>query len=276
MAMNTSSSEFRLAVLIDAENITPKPFKAMMEEIAQYGSPTIKRIYGDFTTDQHKGWKEVLHEHAITPMQQYRYSNGKNATDSAMIIDAMDMLYGGLVDGFFIVSSDSDFTKLAKRLREGGKRVFGMGEKKTPRPFITACEKFIYIEVLQPSTSSEEVSAIGGKALQKAKATKAQDGVSQKKEAMEPERTLSKPLQQMDAELEDGIRSLVGNLADDSGWVFMGTLGNVIQQNRPDFDPRNFGFKKLTDLIATISGLEVVARATGPGKVQHHYVRLKA
>lgn len=274
--MHSPSTELRLAVLIDAENITPRPIKAMMEEIAQYGSPTIKRIYGDFTTDQHKGWKEVLHEHAITPMQQYSYSSGKNASDSAMIIDAMDMLYGGLVDGFFIVSSDSDFTKLAKRLREGGKRVFGMGEKKTPRPFITACEKFIYLEVLQqaaPAASTPLPATT--KPAAKGKASKPSGASAIAKEALEPVQQMGKPLQQIDEELGRLVQTLVSSMADDSGWVFMGRLGDTIPKTRPDFDPRNFGFKKLTDLIAAIPGLEVEPKETGPGKIKHYYVRLK-
>ena len=142
------SSDLKLAVLIDADNIPYANVKGMMEEIAKYGTPTFKRIYGDWTRPTTTGWKGVLLQNAITPIQQYSYTSGKNATDSAMIIDAMDILYTGRVDGFCIVSSDSDFTRLATRLREAGMKVIGIGEKKTPEPFITACDKFIYIEIL--------------------------------------------------------------------------------------------------------------------------------
>src|SRR3990170_1943605 len=148
------STDLKLAVLIDADNIPYANVKGMMEEIAKYGTPTFKRIYGDWTKPTTAGWKGVLLENAITPIQQYSYTSGKNATDSAMIIDAMDILYTGRVDGFCIVSSDSDFTRLATRLREAGMKVIGIGEKKTPDPFITACDKFIYIEIL----SSEDVN----------------------------------------------------------------------------------------------------------------------
>src|SRR6478752_5679004 len=153
--------DIRMAVLIDADNIPYSNVKGMMEEIAKYGTPTFKRIYGDWTKPHVTGWKNVLLENAITPIQQYSYTQGKNSTDSAMIIDAMDILYSGKVDGFCIVSSDSDFTRLATRLREAGMKVIGIGEKKTLRPFITACDKFIYIEILtEPETEVEETTQL--------------------------------------------------------------------------------------------------------------------
>src|SRR5512137_435424 len=148
--------DLRLAVLIDADNIPFANVKGMLEEIAKYGTPTFKRIYGDWTKPTVAGWKGVLLENAITPVQQYSYTQGKNATDSAMIIDAMDILYSGKVDGFCIVSSDSDFTRLATRLREAGMKVIGIGERKTPPPFIVACDKFIYLEIINPSVVSVE------------------------------------------------------------------------------------------------------------------------
>src|SRR6202000_1787784 len=147
-----NNSDQRLAVLIDADNVPPARIKAMLEEIAKYGTPTFKRIYGDWTSPTKSAWKSVLLPYAITPIQQYSYTTGKNATDSAMIIDAMDILYTGRVDGFCIISSDSDFTRLALRLREAGMKVFGMGQRKTPLPFIAACDKFIYIEILRERT----------------------------------------------------------------------------------------------------------------------------
>src|SRR5580704_4940588 len=158
-----NSADTRFAVLIDADNVPYANVKGMMEEIAKYGTPTFKRIYGDWTKPTVSGWKSVLLENAITPIQQYSYTTGKNATDSAMIIDAMDMLYTGKVDGFCIVSSDSDFTRLATRLREAGMRVFGMGEKKTPLPFISACDKFIYIETLKEEKSLPKPTAASAK-----------------------------------------------------------------------------------------------------------------
>ena len=247
----TKNNDLQLAVLIDADNVPSKAINEMMEEVSKYGKPTFKRIYGDFTSSQLQGWKDVLNEHAITPMQQYRYTVGKNASDSALIIDAMDMLHTAEVDGFFIVSSDSDFTKLATRLREGGKAVFGMGEKKTPMPFIKACEKFIYIEVLR------------GKPEPARGADKSRD----------PEK--SKPIETIDARLTRLLVSTVEDLADESGWVQMGRLGEGILKNRSDFDPRNFGFKRLTDLIASMPELKLEARETGQGNLRNYYVRLR-
>src|SRR6478609_3831494 len=153
-----TNKDLRLAVLIDADNIPYSNVKGMMEEIAKYGTPTFKRIYGDWTKPTLSGWKTVLLENAITPIQQYSYTSGKNSSDSALIIDAMDILYTGGVDGFCIVSSDSDFTRLATRLREAGMKVFGMGEQKTPTAFRAACDKFIYIEILdQPEPSTKQI-----------------------------------------------------------------------------------------------------------------------
>jgi hypothetical protein len=233
--------ELRLAVLIDADNVPSSAISEMMEEVAKYGRPTFKRIYGDFTNTQLQGWKGVLNEHAITPMQQYRYTTGKNSSDSALIIDAMDMLHTAEVDGFFIVSSDSDFTRLATRLREGGKSVYGMGQKKTPMPFIKACEKFIYIEVLrQPVAPPQHASKVAAPARE--------------------------PLEKVDQGLIRLLVTTVEDLADETGWVQMGRLGEGLVKNRPDFDPRNVGFHRLTDLIASRPELRIEARGEGGGR----------
>jgi len=280
--MSQNNKELRLAVLIDADNVPASAIKEMMDEIAKHGFPTFKRIYGDFTSTQLGSWKDVLNEYAITPMQQYRYTTGKNASDSALIIDAMDvlneyaitpmqqyryttgknasdsaliidamdMLHTAEVDGFFIVSSDSDFTKLATRLREGGKRVFGMGEKKTPMPFIKACEQFIYIELLRAPLARAK-SATGAK---------------------------SAPL--MHAVIDSGtdlkklMISTIEDFADDSGWVAMSGLGSGLQKRLPEFDARNYGVPRLSDLVRTLPYLEVLSRDGGGGN-KHDYVRVK-
>jgi len=244
-----NTKELRLAVLIDADNVPSRSVKEMMEEMSKYGTPTFKRIYGDWTNTALSGWKQVLNEHAIVPVQQFSYTSGKNSTDSALIIDAMDILYTRRVDGFFIVSSDSDFTRLATRLREEGMRVFGMGERKTAAPFIKACEKFIYIEVLRPEPATAKTSG-KGQPVQKAKVFR-------------------------DQELETLVLSTIEDMADEAGWVDMGGLGNGLLKKRSDFDPRNYGFKKLTDLISAMHGVVVEARSTGQGNVKHYYLRLK-
>ncbi len=244
------NNDLSLAVLIDADNVASAAINEMMEEISKYGKPTFKRIYGDFTSTRLNGWKEVLNEHAITPMQQYSYTSGKNASDSALIIEAMDMLHTADVGGFFIVSSDSDFTKLATRLREGGKQVFGMGEKKTPKPFIKACEKFIYLEVLR-------APALPPVAIGKA-----------------PAAGKAKPISALDDEIKKTIVETVEDLGDDAGWVQMGPLGGGILKKRSDFDPRNYGYKKLTDLIAKMTELRLESRESPPG-YRNFYVRVR-
>lgn len=249
-----ATNELKLAVLIDADNVPSSNVKGMLEEIAKYGTPTFKRIYGDFTKPNLAGWKNVLQAHAITPIQQYGYTTGKNATDSALIIDAMDILYTGNVDGFCIISSDSDFTRLATRLREAGKKVFGLGEKKTPAAFIAACNKFIYIEILQKETREEPATPVR---VTKKKLKKDDPAVVQKRA------------------LEQLITSSVNDLAEEDGWVFLGVLGNLILKKQPDFDPRNFGFKKLLDLIKSMTSLEIEERHSGKNNAAHFYVRTK-
>lgn len=242
------SNDLRLAVLIDADNVPYSNVKGMMEEIAKYGTPTFKRIYGDWTKPTTSGWKTVLLQNAITPIQQYSYTSGKNATDSAMIIDAMDILYSGRVEGFCIVSSDSDFTRLATRLREAGMKVIGIGEKKTPDPFITACDKFIYIEILATDDNAPE---------------------SKKRKQNNDEPT------QLDKRVVKLIKTSINDVADESGWAFLGEVGTLILKKQPNFDPRNYGYKKLLYLMKGIESIETDERQSENGRTRHVYVRVK-
>ena len=246
--------EDKLAVLIDADNVPYANIKEMLEEIAKNGTPTIKRIYADWTKQTVSGWKGVLLENAITPIQQYSYTTGKNSSDSALIIDAMDILYSEKVDGFCIVSSDSDFTRLAIRLREAGMKVYGFGEKKTPQPFITACDKFIYIEILKPEVAKPTELTAEPKANLTSEAS---------------------PMSKIDKVLINLIKESVENLADESGWTFLGDLGNFILKKKTDFDPRNYGFPKLLPLIKNIGKFEIDERSAGPGNIRHIYLRNK-
>jgi len=243
--------DLKLAILIDGDNIPSAYVKEMMEEIAKYGNPTIKRIYGDWTKPNLSKWKNLLLENAITPIQQYGYTTGKNATDSAMIIDAMDILYSEKVNGFCLVSSDSDFTRLATRLREAGMQVFGIGEKKTPNPFIVACDKFIYIEILK-NQAEENAENLG---------TKNDD----KKENID----------KITPKVIKLISSTIADLEDDDGWAFLGDVGSLLQKKQPNFDSRNFGFQKLTPLIKSIKNFEVEQRDSSKGRFKLIYVRLK-
>ncbi len=370
----------RLAVLIDADNVPHDRVSGMMKEIARYGTPTIKRIYGDWTKPDLRGWKNLLLTNAITPIQQYRYTVGKNATDSAMIIEAMDMLYAGNVDGFFIVSSDSDFTRLALRLRESGKKVFGMGERKTPKPFIVACDKFIYIEIIDVTVEKPDLEMPSGRQpaprsgrsdahssqraqpLHKADSgkppvstpaaapapaaivpeTKTQDAkpseqatekstdkpvdaahketargrsrrrkpsvthVESKPEAaapvpaatvhVEPEPTAPAPVEAapsaehtkgasptgapggtlveaVSQEIIDLIATSINDLADENGWAFLGDVGTLIAKKQPDFDPRNYGFMKLTPLVRSLDAFELDIRETNQFHIKHVYIR---
>ncbi len=240
-----------LAVLIDADNIPSAHIAEMMEEIAKYGNPTIKRIYGDWTKPHLARWKNVLLENAITPIQQYGYTTGKNSTDSAMIIDAMDILYSGKVDGFCVVSSDSDFTRLATRLREAGMLVIGIGEKKTPNPFIVACDKFIYIEILKMRVDEKE------------------SGSEDEKKG--PKESVDK-LTNREIQL---IATSISDLSDEEGWAFLGDVGSLIQQKRPNFDARNYGFQKLTPLIKSTGRFEIEQREAPRSKHKLIYVKNK-
>ena len=245
--------DIRLAVLIDADNVPYSNIKGVMEEIAKYGTPTFKRIYGDWTKPTVSGWKNVLLENAITPIQQYSYTTGKNSSDSALIIDAMDILYSGKVDGFCIVSSDSDFTRLATRLREAGMKVFGIGQKKTPNPFIVACDKFIYMEIIPAFDAEPEGNA----------------AVKTKTSAPKPKTVVDK----LNKETLKLIAHTINDLADENGWAFLGDVGNLLMKKQPNFDPRNYGFQKLTPLIKSLPQFEIDKRETDKAGIKLVYIR---
>ncbi len=247
--------EDKLAVLIDADNVPYGNVKEMMEEISKNGTPTIKRIYADWTKPTVSGWKNVLLENAITPIQQYSYTTGKNSSDSALIIDAMDILYSDKVDGFCIVSSDSDFTRLATRLREAGMTVIGFGEKKTPQPFIAACNKFIYLEILKVNTAAT---------------------VNRVKTSAKTEKQ-KKLVSKVDKEIIRLLIQSVNDLADDNGWASLGSLGFRMLKSRPDFDPRNYGFTKLLPVIKETGAFDIDERVVeGNKNIRHIYVKSKA
>ena len=236
-----------IAVLNDGDNIPSANVKEMKEEIAKYGNPTLKRIYGDWTKPGLSKWKNLLLENAITPIQQYGYTTGKNATDSAMIIDAMDILYSDKVNGFCLVSSDSDFTKLATRLREAGMLVIGIGEKKTPNPFIIACDKFIYIEILR----------------------------KQSEDKTDPKESNKPSFDKITSKEINLITSSINDLSDEEGWAFLGDVGSLIQKKRPNFDARNYGFEKLTPLIKSIGNFEIEQRENSKSRHKLIFVKNK-
>lgn len=245
--------DLNLAVLIDADNIPYANIQGMLDEIAKLGTPTIKRIYGDWTRPGVNGWKKPLLEHAITPIQQYGYTTGKNATDSAMIIDAMDILHSNKVDGFCLVSSDSDFTKLAVRLRESGNLVIGIGEKKTPKPFIVACDKFIYIEIIAGSKRKNTRKKIAGKAV-----------------------TNTEKYEKIGPGLINLLKVSVNDLEDDDGWASLAEVGSLLLKKKPDFDPRNYGFAKLTPFVKSLGKhFEIDARTTEKRNIKHIYIKNK-
>lgn len=227
-------------MLIDADNASATVAKELLEEVAKYGTATVKRAFGDWTTQNLVGWKAHLHRHAIQPVQQFAYTTGKNSTDSAFIIDAMDLLYGGNVDGFCLVSSDSDFTRLATRLREAGKTVYGLGERKTPEPFIAACDKFIFFEVLKK---------VPGANL---------------------------PAQQLPdvPDLKELLSHAIRETARESGWSRLATVGGLLNKTHSSFDPRNYGFKKLNELVRAQAYIEVADKADSSGFI-HVEVRLR-
>jgi uncharacterized LabA/DUF88 family protein len=248
---NTMEKDLKLAVLIDGDNIPSAYVKEMMEEIAKYGNPTVKRIYGDWTQPNLSKWKNLLLQNAITPIQQYAYTSGKNATDSAMIIDAMDLLYSEKVNGFCLVSSDSDFTRLATRLREASMHVIGIGEKKTPEPFIVACDRFIYIEILKNQNRESNQPIEKGKEQKKNEVDKITPKVIQL------------------------LSSTISDLADYEGWAFLGDVGSLLMKKQPNFDSRNYGFEKLTPLINSTNKFEIEQRENSKGKTKLIYVRNK-
>lgn len=317
-------SDKKFAVLIDADNISHRKIKDILDEIANYGTPTIKRIYGDFTDPKFAAWKSVLLENSITPIQQYAYTTGKNATDSALIIDAMDILHKESVNGFCIVSSDSDYTRLASRIRESGREVLGFGEKKTPKPFIKSCDKFIYVEILgQPSPApapapvqvSVPVPAPATKAASPKKSAKKHPGhnapetdtqgtavgestatepvvaapaiaepaagepaVADKKAAPVPDTTQPQPIiRPIDEDFKALLANTIEDAADDSGWAFLGIVGGVLTKKMPDFDPRNYGYKKLSLLVKSLSKIiEMEERPSENRELKLVYVRNRA
>ena len=281
--MSQNTKELKLAVLIDADNVPYSNVKGMMEEIAKYGTPTTKRIYADWTKPNANGWKSVLLEHAITPIQQYSYTTGKNSSDSALIIDAMDLLYSDKVDGFCIVSSDSDFTRLAIRLRESGMKVIGIGEKKTPSSFIVACDRFIYIEVLEGHIKKTR-GAAEQRGAKKVKLTTASDtkkpvdpSASEQAEQKEVEKEVEKEIvNKIDNQTIELIEDTLDAIGDDDGWAFLGDVGNLIVKKKPEFDPRNYGFAKLTPMLKSLSDiLEIDERDSDKKGIKHVYVRLR-
>jgi uncharacterized LabA/DUF88 family protein len=215
-----------LAILIDADNANPAIVKGLIDEVAKFGRATVRRIYGDWTAPNLGSWKAVLLEYSLQPIQQFAYTKGKNATDSSLIIDAMDLLYAGNLDGFCIVSSDSDFTRLASRLKESGKRVYGFGEKKTPRPFVAACDRFIYTEVF---------AQVEGQA-------------PRRKPASELDR---------DAAFVELVAGAVDDASDETGWAHLGVVGSILTKKEPDFDSRNYGYSKLSDLLEASNRFEL-------------------
>jgi uncharacterized LabA/DUF88 family protein len=235
-----SPSTDKLAVLIDADNAQASIANELLAEVSRYGTATVKRAYGDWTTPNLSGWKEALHNLAIQPIQQFRFTVGKNATDSALIIDAMDLLHGGTVDGFCLVSSDSDFTRLATRIREAGLAVYGFGEKKTPKPFVAACDKFVFTEILRPAAVNSP-------------------GLPSPQEPLQP-----------------GLAAAVNAAARDDGWAALSAVGSLLVKASPSFDPRNYGFPKLGELVRGQPFLEVKSVPAGDGSPNVHlYVRLK-
>lgn len=252
------NKELKLAVLIDADNISDKYVKIILDETTKNGVATYKRIYGDWTNTRLSSWKSVLLDNSITPIQQYSYTTGKNATDSAMIIDAMDILYSGTVDGYCIASSDSDFTRLAARLRESGMHVIGMGESKTPKPFISACNQFKYLDILLSKEQNEDTAArkeestaikTGAKTAKARKGTKAVEAlVKRGKEEPKPQTDLMM--------IKRAIISLVEECSDDDEWILSAELRNQLGKRFPDFDVRNFGHSKFSSFIKSLNILD--------------------
>ncbi len=245
--MEENSGPRNLSVLIDADNAHPSIIEGLLSEVAKYGTASVKRIYGDWTRPDLGGWKKVLLEHSIHPVQQFRYTTGKNATDSAMIIDAMDLLYTGRFHGFCLVSSDSDFTRLASRIREGGLTVYGFGERKTPKAFVSACDKFIFNDVLS-SPVEEERKAVVRKSTNQLK---------------------------RDSKLVNLFRNAIDAASDDSGWAQLGAVGSNIANQSPEFDPRNYGYKKLGELVHAMKLFEIDERQSSDGHSRMIYIRKK-
>ncbi len=254
---DNDETHLRLAVLIDADNAQAKVIEPLLAEVARFGDATVRRIYGDFTAPTSASWKKVLQRNAIKPVQQFAYSTGKNATDSTLIIDAMDLLYTGNFDGFALVTSDSDFTGLAMRLREEGLMVFGFGERKTPEAFRNACHRFVFVEVLRAGGSEEPEVA-----------EQPSGGTTQ---AAAPAETAPRPKLP-----KKFVLTALEQSVDDEGWAHLGTFGNYLNKLQPDFDPRLYGFKKLSDLVRARTDLFTTEERRSPGSNQKVlYLRAK-
>jgi uncharacterized LabA/DUF88 family protein len=248
-----SNGGTRLAILIDADNSNPGKLPDLLAEIAKYGNASVRRAYGNWTSGHLGGWKNGLLTHSITPIQQFNYTTGKNATDSALIIDAMDLMYSGHLDGFCIVSSDSDFTRLAARIREQGMTVYGFGERKTPQAFVAACDKFVYVENLGDDGDADgDEAPAGGQRKQAAKKT---------------------PALKRDRKLDALLREAVDAASDDSGWAHLGAVGSYLVRLASDFDPRSWGFRKLKDLVAAHPGYRIEDRTSPDGKTSTLFIR---
>ncbi len=250
-----SENPARLAVLIDADNAQPTMVEELLTEVAKYGTAHVKRAYGDWTGTNLKGWKDQLLAQSIQPIQQFAYTRGKNATDAAMVIDAMDLLYSGRLDGFCIVSSDSDFTRLAARIRESGLTVYGFGERKTPKPFVAACDKFIYMENLAYTEAEAEAEPAGA--------------------AGRPVPRPSAAQLKADTALVGQLRNALEAASDDDGWATLASVGHIITNQSPDFDSRTYGYAKLSDLMAATTLFELDRRSPGDGKPGIIYARAK-
>ncbi|SDQ21180.1 OST-HTH/LOTUS domain-containing protein [Pseudoxanthomonas sp. CF385] len=259
----------RLAVLIDADNAQPAVIGGLLEEVAKYGVASVKRIYGDFTSTRMTQWKQALLKHSINPVQQFAYTSGKNATDSSLIIDAMDLMYTRRFDGVCLVSSDSDFTRLAQRLREEGLTVYGFGERKTPDAFVQACDKFIYVEVLRSEVAAQPSLPPAPKPAKKAAKPAAKKPAAQAEPTAAPAadagRHESLPLRL--------IRQAIEEASDDQGWAFLGSVGSYLNKVRPDFDTRLYGHKKLSDLLKAHPRHFTVEERGGENGVKRIYVR---
>ncbi len=261
-------SDSRFAVLIDADNVSMRYIKLILDEISKDGIATYKRIYGDWTNPALVSWKSVLLDNSVLPIQQYSYTTGKNSTDSAMIIDAMDILYSGQVEGFCLVSSDSDFTRLAARLRESGMTVIGMGESKTPNSFIAACNKFKYLDILSAAENEEDEHHEPKKAAKKPiSRTEEEKQKPQKEPAQKPQTNL--------VTIRRSLRAIVLENSDEDDWIFIGKVGHILGKRYPDFDVRNYGFTKLTPFLDSLDMFEIQCRKKDSSSPPQYYVQLK-
>ena len=261
----------RLAVLIDADNAQPSVIEGLLAEVAKFGVASVKRIYGDFTSTRATQWKQKLLEHSINPVQQFAYTSGKNATDSSLIIDAMDLMYTGRFDGMCLVSSDSDFTRLAQRVREEGLTVYGFGERKTPDAFAQACDKFIYTEVLR----AEVASGAPAKARPAKQAPK-KTTTGAKPDAAVPSSSSATPVAAKPAALPlplDLLRRAIEEASDEQGWAHLAAVGSYVTKIRPDFDPRLYGHRKLSDLVKAHARHFGIDERGGAGGSKSLYVR---